>query len=272
MTINYNVTGAERKRLAEAIEEFLGCKKKYMGMPSAAYLIDYIEVSKDGTVSFDDRANSEEIENLLEMLEQKGFHAEPAEKAAAETADSEDAEAEETPDDESRAEETDTAETEEQPVEAAETEEPEDAALEESDSLSLMISVPLSKVNVGHLTSFLDAKGNLIKKALGIPATPIEITESEIFFPWFENVLDADTSKAYTHFISALCEMSVNQKRVTAKPGEVENEKYAFRTWLLRLGFIGPEYKTERKILLKNLTGSSAFKSGSRSEGGADND
>ena len=41
-----------------------------------------------------------------------------------------------------------------------------------------------------------------------------------------------------------------------------ENEKYAFRCFLLRLGFIGEEYKVERKILLKNLTGSSAFKNG----------
>ena len=46
----------------------------------------------------------------------------------------------------------------------------------------------------------------------------------------------------------------------------VENEKYAFRCFLLRLGFIGAEYKTERKILLKNLTGSSAFKSGAKKE------
>jgi len=44
----------------------------------------------------------------------------------------------------------------------------------------------------------------------------------------------------------------------------VENEKYAFRCFLLRLGFIGAEYKIERKILLRNLTGSSAFKSGRR--------
>jgi hypothetical protein len=43
---------------------------------------------------------------------------------------------------------------------------------------------------------------------------------------------------------------------------KVDNEKYAFRCFLLRLGFIGAEYKTDRKILLKNLTGSSAFKNG----------
>ncbi len=64
------------------------------------------------------------------------------------------------------------------------------------------------------------------------------------------------------HFIAALCEMSRNAKRVTATEKEVENEKYAFRCFLLRLGFIGAEFKAERKILLKNLTGSSAFRNG----------
>ena len=60
--------------------------------------------------------------------------------------------------------------------------------------------------------------------------------------------------------------MSVTQKRITATEKPVDNEKYAFRCFLLRLGFIGNEYKTQRKILLRNLTGSSAFKSGSHKE------
>lgn len=56
--------------------------------------------------------------------------------------------------------------------------------------------------------------------------------------------------------------MSKNAKRVTVTEKAVDNEKYAFRCFLLRLGFIGSEYKVERKILLKNLSGSSAFKNG----------
>ena len=72
--------------------------------------------------------------------------------------------------------------------------------------------------------------------------------------------------EAYTHFLTALCEMARTQKRITAKEKEVENEKYAFRCFLLRLGFIGEEFKRERKILLRNLEGSSAFKSGSKKE------
>jgi hypothetical protein len=78
--------------------------------------------------------------------------------------------------------------------------------------------------------------------------------------------LDADEVKAYSHLIAALCEMSKNQKRISATEKAVDNEKYAFRCFLLRLGFIGNEYKTERKILLRNLSGSSAFKGGAKHE------
>ena len=129
-------------------------------------------------------------------------------------------------------------------------------------TVGLMVEIPLDKVAVGNLTKLLDAKGGLIKKALGVDTLPIEIQEDRVAFPWFPELPDADSVKAYTHFISALCEMSKNAKRVTVTEKAVDNEKYAFRCFLLRLGFIGSEYKAERKILLKNLTGSSAFKDG----------
>lgn len=76
--------------------------------------------------------------------------------------------------------------------------------------------------------------------------------------------MDADEVKASTHLIAALCEMARNQKRITAKEKSTDNDKYAFRCFLLRLGFIGAEFKDERKILLRNLSGNSAFKAGGR--------
>ena len=65
---------------------------------------------------------------------------------------------------------------------------------------------------------------------------------------------------AYTQLISKLVEQARTAKRVTMKEKKVENEKYAFRCFLLRLGFIGDEYKAARKVLLKNLTGNGAWK------------
>ena len=130
--------------------------------------------------------------------------------------------------------------------------------------------MPLDKVAVGNLTRLLDAKDSLIRKALGITDTRIEISEDKVSFPWFETIPSPEELDAYTKFIATLCEMSVKAKRVTAKKKEVDNDKYAFRCFLLRLGFIGAEFKAERKILLQNLTGSAAFKSGAKKGGDAE--
>lgn len=123
----------------------------------------------------------------------------------------------------------------------------------------LTIEMPADKVNTENLQKLLDAKGALIRKALGIDSLAFEIHEDRVSFPWFIDPAP-DYALAYTQFIAAICKMSTEQKRVTAKVREVNNEKYAFRCFLLRLGFIGEEFKQSRKILLSNLDGSSAFK------------
>ena len=115
----------------------------------------------------------------------------------------------------------------------------------------------------------MESKGKLIKKALGAETLDIIITDDKVRFPWFADGSNPEAVKAYTHFVSALYDMARNQKRVTAKEKETDNDKYAFRCFLLRLGFIGEDYKAERKILLRNLSGSSAFKS---PKGGADDE
>ena len=124
------------------------------------------------------------------------------------------------------------------------------------------VSLPIEKVNVFNLQNLLESKKTLICKALGIDSLPVDVEETRVTFSWFRELPDADRVKAYTHFIAALCEMSVSQKRISATEKLAENEKYAFRCFLLRLGFFGAEYKDERKILLANLSGSSAFRSG----------
>lgn len=123
----------------------------------------------------------------------------------------------------------------------------------------LTIEIPADKVNVDNLQKLLDAKGWLIRKALGIESLAFEVTEDKVSFPWFSHT-DTDLTTACTQFIAAICRMSVEQKRITAREKAVTNEKYAFRCFLLRLGFIGDEYKQSRKLLLANLDGSSAFK------------
>lgn len=243
MEIRYNVTGTRRKELVKVISDTTGVKAKYKFMPTCNYEIDYFTVTKDGTLVFDNRADSEEVEKVLTALDDAGFECEAVDSAALEGVTAE--------------ESTDTA-----------TDATENGIAAQSANVGFTVQIPLEKVVVGNLTRLLEVKGSLIKKALGINALPISIEEDTISFPWFEELPDSDEVKAYTHLIAALCEMSRNQKRITATERSVDNEKYAFRCFLLRLGFIGTEFKSERKILLRNLSGSSAFKSGQK--GGTD--
>ena len=149
----------------------------------------------------------------------------------------------------------------------AEWEENKDAEETETEgAMELTVTIPFTKVNVGNLTSLLEAKGSLIKDALGITDLRFEMNEDSVSFPWFSKV-EPEEAMTYTKFITAICEMTMKQKRITAKPKENENEKYAFRCFLLRLGFIGDEFKADRKILLSKLDGSAAFKCGHKKGG-----
>lgn len=265
MEIRYNVTGARRKELVKIISDITGARVEYQYMPTCNYKIGCFTVTRDGTLCFDDHSNRAENERVLEAIAAAGFECERQDLVEAPA------------EGEMEASERDTKETAEtvkanpimEDVGAADTGDSPDTA-QQGTAPGLTVEIPLDKVAVGNLTRLLDAKGNLIKKALGISGLPMEVQEDRVAFPWFVELPDADAVRAYTHFISALCEMSKNARRVTVTEKAVENEKYAFRCFLLRLGFIGAEYKAERKILLKNLTGSSAFKSGAKKEGPGD--
>ena len=129
----------------------------------------------------------------------------------------------------------------------------------------LTIAIPresLTDTALENLQKITANKQTLFQRAFRMDSTEIEITDEKINFTWFPYTVDGDDIAAYTQFISRLCDMARDAKRVSSKPTETDNDKYAFRCFLLRLGFIGKEYKTARKILLRNLTGNSAFRYG----------
>ena len=224
MEYKFNVTGTDRKRLAAAISEFTGEKAEYQFMPTCAYVIGNFILSKEGTLSCEDGTD---VTVLLEKLTADGF----------------------------------TAEYEEVPIAETETE------ADEEEAHGIAIQIPMAgftETALQNLHTLVEAKGSLIKKALGVDSLPINQIDDRLDFPWFAEDSTPEELNAYMHFVTALCEMAKKQKRTTAKEKETDNEKYAFRCFLLRLGFIGAEYKGERKILLRNLYGSSAFRSGSR--------
>lgn len=131
----------------------------------------------------------------------------------------------------------------------------------------LTISMPrdtLDDTQLAVLRQIVAGREPLLKRAFLAERLPIDVTDEQIGFPWFPFTQDADEAQAYTEFIVKLCEMARRQKRVMSIAADTDNDKYTFRCLLLRLGFIGNEYKAARKILLKNLKGNSAFRHGTR--------
>ena len=254
MEISYNVTGAKRKELVNVISKATGMKAVYKFMPTCDFEIGSFTVNKEGTLLIDAHADNEEVARVLEAIAAASFEGEtqdtqesPAEDASAEEvlAEEESLPSQEDATEAAELMETDTTEeTDNNKAEAAdsmeeaETTEAEESSTPEaaSERTGLTVEIPLDKVDVGNLTKLLDAKGGLIKKALGISELPIEVLEEKAAFPWFGELPDNDAVQAYTHFISALCQMSKNAKRVTVTEKAVDNEKYAFRCFLLRLG------------------------------------
>ncbi|MBQ7154918.1 MAG: amidoligase family protein [Synergistaceae bacterium] len=75
-----------------------------------------------------------------------------------------------------------------------------------------------------------------------------------------EGGINCDQMKAYIQLCLAMSELAKELKNASPKPQQTENEKYAFRCWMLRLGFIGDEFKTARKVLLQNVSGDGAWR------------
>ena len=141
----------------------------------------------------------------------------------------------------------------------------------EDEPVALTISMPrdfFTEQSMNNLLQLIANKETLLKHALNTESLAVNECEETVEFPWFtvEKYGDGD---AYAKFITMFCEFAKNLQRVVNKPDASDNEKYAFRCFLLRLGMIGAEFKPARKVLLRRLTGSSAFRHG-KPEGGAD--
>lgn len=131
----------------------------------------------------------------------------------------------------------------------------------------LTVQMPLDSLSertLNRVRRIIENKGELFKSAFKTDCLDIIKNEKSVDFPWFTLEQDGD-AEAYSTFISTLCEFAKNQNRINNKSDTSDNKKYAFRCFLIRIGMVGTEYKAARKVLLRNLTGSSAFRHGSNS-------
>ena len=88
----------------------------------------------------------------------------------------------------------------------------------------------------------------------------LKITTEKVTFTGFPTAPDREHLTAFAQLAVLMNQQAISQKRIQAKDVNDENEKYALRTWLLRLGMNGPDFKETRKILMENLSGHAAFR------------
>lgn len=232
----------ERKEIVKLLGEHFGVKPKYMGAPSFAYQIETTEgvmiIDKAGKVE-----NSEGVEIELEELLKNSEEVQVKEEA--------------------------------------------------EDSEVTFSMEGHTGISLRNLINMIASKQTLIKKAIGIEndivteefikginnvrivsiedfktaaleiglgkcqGIKFDIEKGILQFKFLESF---ENTKTANQFAEALNESAKKIKYSSAKERQTDNEKYTFRTWLLRLGFIGDRYKDARRQLLRNLGGNSAFR------------
>ena len=219
--------------------------------------------NKEGELVFDDRADSEEVEAVLEAIAAAGFTpAESSEEAATE------------------------------PDKAPES--------ETEEAVSLTVSVPAAAhtgATLRNLVNLLYTRASLLKKALGTgfrvdegltealqnddailtaeafrkavaayedehgkAIDGLTIEPDKLTFSPLPETEDTEKIRTFTTLCAMMNKMALDQKRIQAKAVNEENEKYALRIWLTRLGMNGPEHKEARRVLMENLTGHCALR------------
>ena len=290
--LKFELNIADRKTLANRMEELTGIHPYYTRAPLYAYDIGNYTIDRDGNLLVEpENADAELLTTLLneglirggESIESTGDqpeNTEPTENLAEEPV--------------AEAEPDDTAEDEPDAEELESEDQPEEVPLD------LELAFPTSQhngVSLRNLVNLIYSRGRLISKATGghfhvetdlvetlrddsctytvanfIEAlksyeaqcgTAMEglvITEEKVSFTGFPTASDYDHLTAFGHLAILMNQQAISQKRIQAKDVNDENEKYALRTWLLQLGMNGPDFKETRKILMEKLSGHAAFR------------
>lgn len=242
----------DRKEILKALEQHFGVKAKYMGAPSFAYQIEInretLTIEKDGKIK---KSTGDEVQ--FERLLSNGIEAEEDIK---------------------------------EPV-------------NETNNIGFEVGIPMEGHTGGTLRNLLNmiySKQTLIKRVFefeediinkdfivalneidiqsiedfktlvtvakedNISGIDFDFNNNIIIFKFCNYLLDSEKLKAFTQFVALLNKSSKELKYASFKATVTDNNKFTMRTWLIRLGFIGAEYKSLRKVLLKNLEGNGAFR------------
>lgn len=264
----------DRKQIIKALEECAGVKAKYMGVPSFAYQITIngrtYTIDRAGIITLDDA----EVE--FEVLINKRIE-----------------------ENEVALQELSQAQAREQAQEQGQAQEVTQELLQENEALNFEITIPMeghTGSTLRNMLNMLYSKQPVIKKVFEIEADILQadfiadlnkasiqtieefktgiagkqesgyhgiefdFTNNTITFKFFKHIQEQDRLEAYTQFISLLSQSARGLKHASSKPTTTDNFKFTMRVWLIRLGFVGHEYKKSRKLLLQNLEGNSAYR------------
>ena len=262
--LNIRLATENRKAAAERLAELTGTEAHYTRVPRCAYEVGLYTIEKDGSITVAEGTDLQPLHTLV-----KEGLVEPFEAVASETPPEE-----LTPD-------ADKDEIAQEPVE-------------------LTVSMPLTRhtgASLRNLINLIYTRASLLNKALGTgfrveerltdalqdeactltvvsllqavaayedehgkAIDGVAFTPEEISFSSLPQTTEPERLRAFTELVAMMNKQAIDQKRVQAKAVNEENEKYALRIWLTRLGMNGPEFKTTRKILMENLTGHCAFR------------
>lgn len=220
----------DRKEKVKILGKHLGIKPKYLGVPSFAYEIGDFTVTRDGTII--NKAGDEmKLDEILNSSEE-------------------------------------TTETEFDSIEISFPMEGHDER-----TIKNLLNMIYSKQSL--IKKVFDCSENIVEKELIDEISTLESLSEILTTINKENCKGIDFNdekltfnfingdiQTSSEFLSLLIKKAKELQYTSSKPIETDNDKYTFRTWLIRLGMIGPEYKAHRKTLLSSLTGSSAFRNG----------
>ena len=268
MIITFDLSGRTRKELVKAISEITGERAVYKFMPTSAFEIGFFTVTREGKLEFCDRSDTEIVEQVLEGLSERGYtvisnYYDNGESAI-------------------QTEDEVTAETATQPDTAAVTETEKVSEKTEimaqcetqGNTVPTVESNGINRFSISMSRDFFDErtlnkldrtienKGELFKMAFKTDDLSYKVTDDRVIFDWFPFSGESGEGLAYSSFIDLLTKSLKEQKRVNASKAQTENPKFAMRVYLIKLGMVGDEYKQTRKILLRHLAGSSAFRKG----------
>ena len=259
--MNIKLATENRKDAAQRLAEITGEESCYTKMPRCAYEIGAYAIEKDGSVTV---AEGTDLQPLMTLVEEGLI----------------------------------------EPFEAPATEPAEEAQAEEQ--VSLTVEVPMKNhtgATLRNLINLIYTRAGLINKALGtsfrVDEALVEalkddacaltkeallqaiggfetehgkaidglaITPEGITFSTLPETGDAETLQTFTVLCGMMNKQAMDQKRIQAKAVNEENEKYALRIWLTRLGMNGPEFKDARRVLMANLGGNCAFRTPAEEE------